>query len=1381
VRPLPDGRGSDFASLEFRQLLGRFVDVCNAVAYAHSRGILHRDLKPGNIMLGKFGETLVVDWGLAKAGITLAEPGASTTEAIPPDSLLRPRSVSGSSATLAGSALGTPPYMSPEQAAGRLAELGAASDVYSLGATLYQLLTGTAPFSGDAAEVLKKVQAGDFTPPRKLNAAIPAALEAVCLRAMALTAADRYPSVHELSDDLERWLADDPVRAWTEPWTVKARRWTNRHRVLVTSAAACLVVATVALVGGLVLMAHANADLEAANQTIRSREADTQQAYRDLESANAKIVIANQNLHKANQDEQEARKHAEDLLATSTMMLARSRFEQGQAGVADELLAQVPSRSRHAPWRLLKHLAEGSLFTLRGHTRAVTSVAFAPDGRLLASASADNTVKLWETGTGHELRTLHGHTWQVMSVAFDADGQRLASASFDGTVRLWDVRTGRELRTLCRHPESVSSVAFAADGRSVAAGLGATVKVWSALTGEAMRTLHGHGSSVGSVAFAPDGRTLASASFDGTVVLWDARTGRELHTIPGRFGRFGTEHTTVTFSADGRVLAAGKDQSIKLWDVLTGRELRTLGEHRLNVASVAFTPDGQYVASASEDATVKLWNAWTGQEVRTLCGHANHVLSVACAPGGQLLASGDAAGTVKLWKTSAELRALRGHRDQVMSVAFAADGKVLASASGDKTIKLWDVQTGREVRTIRGHQGPVMCVACSADGRMLASAGDDRTVKLWDPRTGQQLHDLRGHSQRVDRVAFIADGQVLASASMDDTIKLWDTRTGQQIRTLGDPKEVVRSVVGTVHGIACSADGRVLASGGSSERLIKLWDPQTGQALRTLHGHTHWVNAVALAADGSLLASASWDRTIRLWDVRTGQELHRLPGHGSWVPCLAFTADAMLLAAANEDGTVNLWDTRTGQELCTLRTGTVRGLSFAPDSRVLATAGTDHHVRFWDVRADAPLRTLSGHADRVTGVAYSVAGSMLASASVDGTVKLWDARTGTALRTLRGHTAKVSTVAFAPNGWILASGDWFGDHTVRLWNARSGEALHTLRGHTASIATLAFASDGKVLASGAQDATVRLWDVRSGESLGVFRLGGSFPAALAFGPDGKTIYSRDVRGRVLQCDLATGTASVEDPPSGFEWPIPDATWIAEQNSLALGHGKSILLVPKVVAESERRFRLWVTAPDWQLHRILAEQAETANQPLALAFRLGRCLAAQNEDTMKPHRTARVVGWLGTGPDRLRLMAGAPDLVATPLHAPAFPNGIACTGVLYKDSGIAPARLLIDTARALEGDPLSWLNHAFHGGALYRNGDYAQAQAALTQAAHLHGKPGPLTHHLLALTSAALGQKDKARQYRGAAVPAIDAPWEDHMLHGLLLPEVDAALGKANVK
>ena len=535
------------------------------------------------------------------------------------------------------------------------------------------------------------------------------------------------------------------------------------------------------------------------------------------------------------------------------------------------------------------------------------SIAFSADGKILASGDRYGTIKLWDARSGELLRTMKGHTSSVYSVAFAPDGKTLASGSYE-TIKLWDARSGETLRTLEGHTDWVYSVGFAPDGNTLASGSDdKTIKLWDARSGELVRTLEGDTDAVHSIAFATDGNTLASGNWDDTVKLWDARSGELLRTLEGHTSLV----TSVAFAPDGEILASSSyDNTIKLWDARSGELLRTLESHTGTVYSVAFAPDGNTLASGSRDETVKLWGARSGELQLSIDargpenqrnGHRSVVKSVSFAPDGNTLASGSGDRTIKLWDVHSgeALRTLEGHKFSVFSVSFAPDGNTLASGNGDRTIKLWDARSGELLHTLEERTGDVYSVAFAPDGNTLASGSYDNTVRLWDARSGELLRTLEGHTIHVSSVAFAPNGNVLASGSYDNTIKLWDARSGAQLRTLEGHTE-------SVYSVAFAPDGNMLASG-SWDNTVKLWDARSGEVFQTLEGHTSAIASAVFTADGNTLASGSWDKTIKLWDARSGELLRTLEGHTSLVTSVAFAPDGQALASGSNDKTVKLW------------------------------------------------------------------------------------------------------------------------------------------------------------------------------------------------------------------------------------------------------------------------------------------------------------------------------------------------------------------------------------------------------------------------------------------------------------------------------------------
>jgi WD40 repeat protein len=822
----------------FRAAARLIATVARAVHHAHQHGIMHRDLKPANILLDAKGEPHVTDFGLAK------------------------RVESTSKMTQSGAILGTPSYMAPEQARGAKG-LSTAVDVYSLGAILYELLTGRAPFSATTPmDTLLQVLEQEPVPPRKVEPRVDRDLETICLKCLSKDPAKRYGSAEALAEDLERRLRGEPILARSAGRIERVVKWVRRRPALATLLAVS-VVAVVALLGGGTFL------------TLRL---------------------------------QRALRHGNWLLADIRIQLAGTALRDGDAATAGDMLDEVPPEERHWDWRYLNRV-DGKLLTLRGHTGPVQSVAFSPDGSRLASGSDDRTVKIWDTQTGKEILTLRGHVHlkptvasgyerigistargSVRSVAFSPDGTRLASGSNDSSVKIWDVPTGEEILTLNHHTSAVTSVAFSPDGAQLASGSwDGKVKVSNARTGEQLLQIDAewvkHPGGIGeipqsvlSVSYSPNGAWLASGGgwmLDGTaprsqfgpiatqLAVWDARTGQQLWqtlavtTPPPGF-------PSVSFSPDASRLASGRsDGAVIVYDPHSGKELLTLSGHAKGVTSVAFSPDGARLASGSSDGIVRFWDARTGKELRAFKGHIGSVNGVAFSPDGTRLASGSNDGSVRVWDTRIrqQLIIVKGQAKPVIRDASDPDDVLAAigSLGPDGIPKVWTDAVNRNDDQF------------SPDStRRAVTWGNE--VKLMATRSGEEDYQqvpafLTGHADAVTCVAFSPHSQQLASAARDGTVRVWDARNGHELLTLRGHLDQVTSVV-------FSPDGPRLASAGS-DRTVRVWDTRTGQQVLVLRGHTSPVISLAFSPDGAFLASAD-EKEVRVWDGRTSK--HSVPG-----------------------------------------------------------------------------------------------------------------------------------------------------------------------------------------------------------------------------------------------------------------------------------------------------------------------------------------------------------------------------------------------------------------------------------------------------------------------------------------------------------------------
>ncbi|MBE9225071.1 PD40 domain-containing protein [Phormidium sp. LEGE 05292] len=575
----------------------------------------------------------------------------------------------------------------------------------------------------------------------------------------------------------------------------------------------------------------------------------------------------------------------------------------------------------------------------QGHNQKVGSVAWSPDGKMLASGSYDGTIELWNQDGSEVLKKPLKHSSAVYSVAWSPDGKMLASGSDDGTIELWNQDGSEVLKKPLKHSSAVYSVAWSPDGKMLASGSDdGTITLWNQ-DGKELKKLE-HRSAVYSVAWSPDGKMLASGSDDGTIELWN-QDGKELKTLTGH----NKAVASISFSPDSKLLISGSDdKSVILWSMVDGKELWTRKQHSDSVRGVAWSPDGKMMASASIDKTVILWSL-KGTRIRTI-KNSSWVESIAWSPDGKMLAWGNLYGTIKFWMLEGEeLKILTGHSDVVRSVSFSPNSKMLASGSDDKSVKLWNLG-GKELRTIEEYTGKVYSIAWSPDGKMLATGSEDTeytTVKLWNPVNGKEL---RKYSERnsVRSVSFSPDGKLLASASDDGIIKLW-SKDSNKPRPLEGHNSPIWSV-------SFSPDSKMLASSGNRNQ-IELWNLTNGK-VQPLGNHRERVRSVAWSPNGKFLVSGSTDdddnTTIKLWNLENREESSFHNEGGGWVYSVAWRPDGKLLASGSDSGTVKVWNLE-GEEVMRLtgHSSAVRSVAWSHDGKWLASASNDKTVLLWNL------------------------------------------------------------------------------------------------------------------------------------------------------------------------------------------------------------------------------------------------------------------------------------------------------------------------------------------------------------------------------------------------------------------------------------------------
>ena len=684
---------------------------------------------------------------------------------------------------------------------------------------------------------------------------------------------------------------------------------------------------------------QANQNAEEARKNLTEAERQRQAALDQQQLAEEQRTLAQLQRGVAVSQRDRAEQHEQSnrqLLYSAHMNLAARDWRDSSIVRMRDLLTQhMPGSGqndlRGIEWYLLWALAYPDRQTLY-FSGAFSCFVFSPDFRMFATGEMTDA-KLWDMATGKQLSAFKEKGMQG-AIEFSPDGKLLASDSADNSIRLWDIAAGRELRRLKGHTKSLLSLFFSRDGKILAStSQDQTAKLWDLATGNLLVTLKGHTDSVNSTAFSPDGRKMATGSDDETVKLWDLATGRELMTLkehPAKGLSNPPQIYRVTFSPDGkRIMATGNFIQVAAWDAATGQALPGLGGHNSQPSALAFSHDGKLMATGSGDRNILLWDVGTWSVVKSFTGHGNQIAELLFSRDDKTLASASTDKTIKLWDVTADPNPLR--RMGVAYVAYAPDGKKLASAQG-KEVKIWDTNSWTVTATLAGNMAATTSLKFSPDGRMLATGSEDKTARLWDVAAGKERFTLKGHTDKVRDVAFSPDGKLLATASDDKTVRLWDVITSRELAILAGHEAVVQ-------GVAFSPDGRLLAST-SSDTSVRLWDVAVRRELTALKGHTSETYRVAFSPNGKLLATTSSDSTIKLWDVAARKELSTLKGHGGVVLPIAFSPDGKRLASSGEDSTIRFWDVATGQELAALRRNDLArawSLTFSPDGKTLVS------------------------------------------------------------------------------------------------------------------------------------------------------------------------------------------------------------------------------------------------------------------------------------------------------------------------------------------------------------------------------------------------------------------------------------------------------------